>query len=115
MCSSDLTPAFGNLRRYFPINPLTGELMAEVAASVIPTGAVFRATPYGTFGDTPYVQFGITRKAMYIDVPGIGTYYTTGADGVNLRLTRDSFATYTIIATCTALSCFNGLFTFSNP
>ena len=113
--ASCVTPAFGNLRRYFPINPLTGELMAEVAASTIPTGAIFRGGVYGTFGDSAYVQFGISLKGMYIDVPGIGTYYFTDADSTNLRLTRDGFVTYTILSTCTALSCFDGVFTFSNP
>ena len=112
---SCVTPNAGNTRRYFPINPLTGELMAEVAASAIPAGAVFHSTAYGTFGDTPYASYGVTRKSMYIDVPGAGTYYFTSADSVNLRLTRDGFASYKIISTCPALSCFDGLFTFSNP
>ena len=112
---SCVTPDAGNTRRLFPINPLTGELMAEVAASAIPAGAVFRGGMYGPFGNSKYTAIGISLKGMYIDVPEVGTYYITDADRVNLRLTQDGFATNEVIATCEALSCIDGLFTFSNP
>ena len=112
--ASCVAPAVGNTRRNFPINPLTGELMAEYTGAV-PAGAVWHDVGYGTFGDTPYVNFGVSAKGRHIDVPNVGTYYFTDTDGVNLRLTKDGFATNKIIATCANIGCFQYLVTFSNP
>ena len=112
--ASCVTRFVGNTRRNFPINPLTGELMAEYTG-VVPAGAVWHDVGYGAFDDTPYAAFGVNQKGMYIDVPSMGTYYVTSTDRVNLRLTKDGFATNKIIATCANIGCFQYLTTFSNP
>lgn len=112
--ASCVTRFVGNTRRNFPINPLTGEMMAEYTGAV-PTGAVWHDVAHGVFGDTPYVNFGISLKGEYIDVPSVGTYYFTDTDHVNLRLTKDSFVTNKVVATCGDLGCFQYLATFSNP
>ena len=57
----------------------------------------------------------MSRKGTYIDIPNVGTYYITDTDSVNLRLTKDGFATNKIIATCANIGCFQYLTTFSNP
>ena len=108
--ASCVAPAVGNTRRNFPINPLTGELMAEYTGAV-PAGAVWHDVGYGTFGDTPYVNFGVSAKGRYIDVPNVGTYYIPDATSVNLLLTIDSFATSKVIH----IGDHKFLATFSNP
>lgn len=52
-----VTPAVGNTRRNFPVNPLTGAVMGEYTA-VVPAGAVARDVGYGTFGDSPMRSLG---------------------------------------------------------
>ncbi len=108
--ASCVTPLAGSTRRNLPINPLTGELMKEYTGAV-PTGAVLHDVGYGTFGDTPYAKFGVSNKGRYLDVPGVGTYYITDTDSVNLRLTKDGFATNKIIH----VGDHQFLATYSNP
>lgn len=108
------TIAAGNLRRNFPISPLTRELMEEYTGAV-PVGSMMREGGYGTFGDTPYAAFDVGMKGMYIDVPSVGTYYVTNVDRVHLRLTTDGFKTSKIIAQCGEGDCYHYLTTFSNP
>jgi hypothetical protein len=62
-----------------------------------------------------YAAHGVPYLGMYIDAPMVGTYYFTGNDGVNLRLTKDSFVTNKVVATCGGIQCFQYLATFSNP
>ena len=110
-----VTRFVGNTRRNFPINPLTGELMAEYTGAV-PAGAVWRDVNDGNIpAPANHVAHGVFYFGMYIDVPTAGTYFFTGTDQVNLRLTKDAFATNKVIATCGSLSCFKYLKTFSNP
>ena len=110
-----VTPAAGNTRRNFPINPLTGELMEEYPGAV-PVGSVGHDVPYGTFGDTPYAAYGVGNKGMYLDVPSVGTYFIKNDDTVRLRLTTDGFVTSRVTATCgSSIGCFQYLVSFSNP
>ena len=113
--ASCVTRFVGNTRRNFPINPLTGELMAEYTGDV-PAGAVLRDVEYQGDPIPPsHTANNVTAHGMYIDVPAVGTYYFTGNDGVNLRLTKDGFATNKVVATCGGIQCFQYLATFSNP
>ncbi len=94
--ASCVTTGAGNVRRNFPVNPNTKELLPEYTGSV-PTGAVLRDVAYGTFGDTPYINQGVTRQGMYVDV-SIGTFYFMGNDP-KLRLTTNNFESNSVIST----------------
>lgn len=95
--ASCVTPAAGNTRRNFPINPLTGEMMKEYKGAV-PEGAVLQDT-YDSAQPAPanYAANGVFYFGMYLDVSGVGTYYFTGADTKNLRLTKNDFLSNEII------------------
>jgi hypothetical protein len=88
------TIAAGNLRRTFPVNPATLELLPEYTGP-LPAGATLIGGLYGTFGDSPYASFSVGQSGMYLDVPGYGTYYYTNDNQRSLRLTRDGFLTST--------------------
>lgn len=94
--ASCTTPAAGNVRRVFPINPGTLELMKEYTGP-LPAGAVLRDTFYGTFGDSPYASKDVGKKGMYVDEPGVGTFYFTNNDP-QLRLTKDGFVTNKLVS-----------------
>ncbi len=49
---------------------------------------------------------------MFIDVPGVGTYYYTDLRGDELRLTRDGFRTYEVLQ---GGQTFVLLMTYTNP
>jgi hypothetical protein len=102
------TPAAGNIRRNFPIDPVTGSLEAEYIGQV-PSGAVLHDVGYGVFGATPYAAQGVGNTGMYIDVTE-GTYYFTNTDSLNLRLTSNGFVTNAVIGT----GDFQYLTVFSN-
>lgn len=102
----------GNLRRNFPVDPINGSVEKEYTG-VIPAGASMRESGYGTFGDTPYAAYGVTRKGTYLNA-NEGVYFFTGTDSVNLRLTSDGFVTNKVVATCSAIDCFHYLAVFSN-
>lgn len=76
-------------------------------------GAVFHAIGFGTFGDTPYAAFGVSRTGMYLGVKE-GTYFFTYNDSVRLRLTSDGFVSSKVVASCAAIDCFHYLAVFSN-
>jgi hypothetical protein len=59
----------------------------------LPDGAVLRGGPYGTFGDTPYAQFGISSKGMYVDDASGATYFFTDTDLSVIWKTDDGFKT----------------------
>ena len=103
------TPAVGNVRRNFPVNPQTASIEAEWTGAV-PSGAVLHDVPYGTFGATPYAAHGVSRTGMYIDSTD-GVYYFTSTDSTKLLLTSNNFATSVTVAT----GDFKYLVMFSNP
>ena len=102
----------GNLRRNFPVDPISGTVEPEYKAAM-PTGAVAHGVGFGTYGDSPYAAFGVSQAGMYIDVKE-GTYFFTDTDRVRLRLTVDAFVSSRVVATCAAIGCFNYLAVFSN-
>ncbi len=105
------TIAAGNVRRVFPINPVTLELLPEYAGP-LPTGATFVDVPYGNFGDSPYASFNVGQSGMYLDVPGYGTYYYTNDNQRSLKLTLDGFLTNTEVMTSLGIKV---LYSFTNP
>ena len=108
-----VTPAVGNTRRNFPVNPLTGAVMGEYTG-VVPAGAVARDVSDSTrSAPASYVAMNVAFFGMYIDVPGVGTYFFTGESGgsTKLRKTTDGFKTNTIIH----VGDHKYLATFSNP
>lgn len=68
------TPAVGNTRRNFPINPVTGSVEAEWTGAV-PAGAVLHDVPYNT-GVNPYVSHGIGYVGSYLKVTGGVIYFS---------------------------------------
>lgn len=104
------TPGAGNLRRTFPVNPVTLEILPEYTEQ-LPSKANLVATVYGTFGDTPYTAYGVWYKGMYIEVPGYGVYYMVSGDDKRIRFTRDGFQTYTTVVEAEGIRVF---YSFSN-
>lgn len=102
----------GNTRRNFPVDPINGSVEKEYKG-VMPAGATSHGSGYGTFGDTPYAAYSVSRKGMYIDSKE-GVYFLTDSDRVNLRLTSDGFATNKVVATCSSIECYQYLAIFSN-
>lgn len=103
----------GNLRRNFPVDPISGTVEPEYRAAM-PAGAVFHDVGFGIFGDAPYAAFGASQIGMYIDVME-GTYFFTDNDSIRLRLTGDGFASNKVVATCSNnIDCFHYLAVFSN-
>jgi hypothetical protein len=91
-------PQLGNIRAVFPVEPVTGTLLPKLYEyTARPADAEYYAGPYGTFGDSPYVTYGVSQSGMYIDVPGVGTYYYPDSDDTELRLTRDGFLTFELV------------------
>ena len=79
---SCVTPAVGNLRRYFAVNPLTNEIGAEVAT---PAGVTLRDVGYG-FGTTgPYAAQGISEFGRFA-VAGRDILFILDTDSLNLRV-----------------------------
>lgn len=106
-----LKPSNGNVRAIFPIDPVGQKLLPEYSGS-LPAGLVYYAGQYGTFGDSPYVAQGVSQSGMFIDVPGVGTYYYTDLDGNTLWLTRDGFTSSELLQTG---QTFKVLMTYTNP
>jgi hypothetical protein len=102
----------GNTRRNFPVDPINGSVEKEYKG-VMPAGATSHGSGYGTFGDTPYAAYGVSRKGLYINTKE-GVYFLTDTDRVNLRLTSDGFATSKVVATCSSIECYQYLTIFSN-
>lgn len=92
------TIAAGNTFRRFPVNPETGELLAE-DTTALPADVVFRRVNYGVYNDTPYVSHGVVQKGSYIE-SSVGVFYFTYNDSVNLRFApKGDFAASTVIST----------------
>lgn len=102
----------GNLRRNFPVDPINAAVAPEYKAAM-PADAAKHSFGFGTFGDTPYAAFGVSRLGDYIDVKE-GTYYFTDTDSVRLRLTSDGFVSNKVVASCSSIDCFHYLAVFSN-
>jgi hypothetical protein len=88
----------GNQVRTFPINPETNELMPEYTGP-LPVGAKAIGGIADTQIDSTYSQYDVVYTGMYIEVPGYGIYYFTGTDQREVRLTRDNFASYSVVMT----------------
>lgn len=82
------TPAVGNTRRNFPVNPLTGTVEAEWTGTV-PAGAVLHDVGYGTFGNTPYASHDIGLVGMYLKVNGSLVFFTN-TNSKNIRVITDA-------------------------
>jgi hypothetical protein len=97
--SSCVTPGTvgGNFRRNFPINPLTGELMVEYTGTVPASAVLLDVSDSSRIGPPDHVAANAPYYGSYIDVAGIGTYFFTDTDSINLRLTTDGFKTNEVI------------------
>jgi hypothetical protein len=104
-------PRDGNLRGLFPVDPVRGLLLPEYTGP-IPAGMAYYTAPYGPLGSSPYAALDIAYDGMFIDVPGVGTYYFTQARGDELRLTRDGFKTYEVMQSG---QNFHLLMSYSHP
>ena len=74
-----VTPAVGNLRRYFVVNPDTNEIGAEVPA---PANVTLRDVAYGA---SPYEAQGIGAFSRFTQM-GADVLYIINTDSVHLRL-----------------------------
>ena len=92
-----VTAGDGNIRRWFPVNPVTKEILPEWTGAV-PKNTL-QSTGYGTWGDTPYADHDIGNKGMYASLAS-GLLYITNSDAARLRFTLDieNFATYDVIS-----------------
>ena len=101
----------GNLRRNFPVDPISGTVEPEYKAAM-PAGAVFHDVPYGPVA--PYTSFAVGYTGSFVHVVE-GIYYFLSNDSVNLRLTADEFASNKVVASCSNnIDCFHYLAVFSN-
>jgi len=109
--ASCVTPLAGNKRRNFPINPLTSELMKEYTGAA-PNGSMLHDVPDSSQAAPPsHVAANVPFHGMYIDRSSVETVFFKGDDHVNLRLTKDGFATNKIIH----VGDHKFLATYSNP
>lgn len=102
-----------NLIGIFPLDPVKQELLPEYIGE-LPKDMVFYGAPYGEFGASPYTKYGVSNYGMFIDVPGVGTYYYIDTDGKNLRLTRDGFKSNEVVHTGQDFT-YSVLMTYTNP
>lgn len=95
---SMVTAGDANTRRWFPINPITKEILPEWTGTV-PTSIVqIQGSGYGTWNDTPYAGNNIGKKGMYTVTPSGGIVYYTNDNSRELRHTTDQFQSYTVLS-----------------
>lgn len=70
----------GNTRRYFVVNPETGEIGKEVTQ---PSGVVVHDVGYGDYNATPFVAYGVVEKGTYVETKA-GVFYQTFNDHAHL-------------------------------
>lgn len=70
----------GNTRRYFVVNPETGEIGKEVTQ---PSGVVVHDVGYGDYNATPFVAYGVVKKGTYFETKA-GVFYQTFNDHAHL-------------------------------
>lgn len=112
----------GNIYAVFPLDPVKREVLPKIAENDkdfnLPKQFAylkFEGTAYGEYGASPYTKYGVPMYGMFIDVPGVGTYYMVDGATDKLHLTRDGFKTSKLLRDAGVGHGFKLLMTYSHP